>query len=154
MLSTIVVSLGTWGFATWRDSVQHRREAARTIERLDEEIESRFHLDGSSRFPDSFYSFIEAYPPVLSLKEIESIQRKLVLPPPPEQRVYDEYANRSTLSLMRELSALLPFEERRCVVQAIRAVQSLNLPPRDEYKAGTPRTVVLEQLSSAYTLRD
>lgn len=125
LLSSVFITFGTWKYTQWSEDQQRVKERSEKIERIDQEIESRFAIDG-------VFSTVLGVAEK-SMKGIAISQEQLtklyagVLAPPPEERsLFPEYSKRGLLSLMKELSLLLEGNERQCVELALLSAQTLS----------------------------
>jgi hypothetical protein len=127
LLSSLVISFGTWGYAQWKAAEAKKAELAEKITKLDHEIENRLNVGGIE--PILLETLSETATKVLiSQEEARSLISEFLSAPTEDRMLFVEFSKRGTLSLMKELSLSLEGNDRKCVEIAIAKVQHLKSP--------------------------
>jgi hypothetical protein len=137
VLSAIVVGTLSWAYAQW----QGLRQRAEMVHKLDIEMDARLS--------NVEYSIISHTPPIDKMPYYPV--QLLLLPPGPQNAIQPEFANRNLKSLLYELKAELPIEERYELSDILLVIRDLEASSMDK------QMNVLELLSfeeKVHDLRD
>jgi hypothetical protein len=122
LLTTVVVSIGTWGFTEWRNAREMSRENDRAIVSLNREIAVR----------------------------LDQFAIKMPTGNPYAISTSDQYRNRALSSLMRELWSRLPKAERDMALaikgaQRLARISATNVDRREHPSATDDNSIDLKQ---------
>jgi hypothetical protein len=115
LLSSIFLSIVSWGFARWYAKLELDRQREETVKRLDIEIASRFESVDFLRWG---YRLIDD-------KQIPDLPTQLLFPPGDQAALDPVYSHRNLKSLLYELSLNVPENEREPIRGAIQNVERI-----------------------------